>query len=123
MKKLSYLTLLLGAVLGGQPVYAEQTIAQQTKAQTQSQKAQGIWIDVRSAEEYQSGHLQGALNVSHGEIATQIAKISPNKDEPIHLYCRSGRRSELALIELKKLGYTNVTNHGGYAELIQKGLK
>lgn len=77
MKKLSYLTLLLGAVLGGQPVYAEQTIAQQTKAQTQSQKAQGIWIDVRSAEEYQSGHLQGALNVSHGEIATQIAKISP----------------------------------------------
>lgn len=91
--------------------------------QTQGQKAKGIWIDVRSAEEYQAGHLEGALNVPHTDIAAHIAKISPNKDEPINVYCRSGRRSELALNELKKLGYTNVTNQGGYTELLQKGFK
>ena len=42
---------------------------------------------------------------------------------PINLYCRSGRRAEAALTELKNAGYTNVTNHGGYEDLVKKGLK
>ena len=94
-------------------------------AQTAAQpaRAQGVWIDVRSAEEFNEGHLQGAVNVPHDQIASQIARISPDKTAPVNLYCRSGRRAEAALQELKKMGYTNVTNHGGYQDLLNKGVK
>lgn len=79
--------------------------------------------DVRSAEEYNAGHLMNAINIVHTDIKNQIANVAPNKDEPIHLYCRSGRRAEIALQGLKELGYTNVTNHGGYDDLVKQGLK
>ncbi|HDL5969248.1 TPA: rhodanese-like domain-containing protein, partial [Mannheimia haemolytica] len=61
--------------------------------------------------------------VTHTEIAQRIAEVAPDKNQPIHLYCRSGHRAEAALNELKKLGYSNVTNHGGYDDLIKAGLK
>ena len=92
-------------------------------AAQQPARAQGVWIDVRSPEEFNEGHLQGAVNVPHEQIASQIARISPDKNAPVSLYCRSGRRAEVALQELKKLGYTNVTNHGGYQDLLNKGVK
>ena len=96
--------------------------AAQTAAQ-QPARAQGVWIDVRTPEEFNEGHLQGAVNVPHDQIASQIARISPDKKAPVNLYCRSGRRAEAALEELKKLGYTNVTNPGGYQDLINKGIQ
>ena len=86
-------------------------------------RAKGVWIDVRSADEFKQGHLSDAINVPHDKIAQQIAQIEPNKNAPINLYCRSGRRAEVALQELKKLGYTQVINHGGYDDLIKQGLK
>ena len=89
----------------------------------QPEKAKGIWIDVRSAEEFNSGHLQNAVNIPHDQIIEGIKSVSSDKNAPINLYCRSGRRAEVALNELKKAGYTNVTNHGGYDDLVKKGLK
>lgn len=91
--------------------------------QSTDNKAAGVWVDVRSADEYRAGHLAGAVNIVHGNIASQIVNVAPNKDTPIHLYCRSGSRAEVALQTLKKLGYTNVKNHGGYDALIKQGLK
>lgn len=119
MKKLALFSALLAAIAMPFMVNANQA---QTTEQTQT-KAKGIWIDVRSAEEFAQGHLFGAVNLSVSEIGDKIAQVSPNKDEPIHLYCRSGRRAEEALNELKKLGYRNVTNHGGYGDLIKQGFK
>ena len=89
----------------------------------QPEKAKGIWIDVRSAEEFNSGHLQNAVNIPHDQIIERIKSVSSDKNAPINLYCRSGRRAEVALNELKKAGYTNVTNHGGYDDLVKKDLK
>ncbi|NYA25614.1 rhodanese-like domain-containing protein [Haemophilus haemolyticus] len=89
----------------------------------QPEKAKGIWIDVRSAEEFNSGHLQNAINIPHDQIIEGIKAVNSDKNAPINLYCRSGRRAEVALNELKKAGYTNVTNHGGYDDLVKKGLK
>lgn len=117
MKKLVWiLTLAMTLPLN---VNAEQVV----KQQVQTIKAEGIWIDVRSAEEFQQGHLEGAINIEHTEIANKISQIAPDKNQPINLYCRSGRRAEVALNELKKLGYSNITNHGGYEDLIKSGLK
>ena len=76
-----------------------------------------IWIDVRSSEEFQAGHLPGAHHIVHTEIADKIAQVTQDKNAEIKLYCRSGRRSGLAEAELKKLGFTNVQNAGGYEAL------
>lgn len=95
-------------------------------AQSQTEAAareKGVWIDVRSAEEFRQGHLQGARNVPVQELAAKIQSISPDKNAPVHLYCRSGSRAQAALNLLKQAGYTNVHNHGGYEALRQKGLK
>lgn len=86
-------------------------------------KPAGVWIDVRSAEEYAKGHFQSAVNVPHETIANHIKMIEPNKNAPIHLYCRSGRRAEVARKTLLDMGYTNVINHGGYQALYDKGYR
>lgn len=79
--------------------------------------AEKIWIDVRSADEFQAGHLKDALNIPHTEIAARIHEVTQDKNAEIELYCRSGRRSGLAEAELKKLGFTKVHNAGGYEAL------
>ncbi|XXQ68012.1 rhodanese-like domain-containing protein [Neisseriaceae bacterium B1] len=90
---------------------------------TQAPRAAGLWIDVRSPEEFQAGHLRDAVNIPVEQVAANIASVAPDKNAPINVYCRSGRRSEIALQELKKLGYTNVTNQGGYQDLLNKGIQ
>ena len=72
-----------------------------------------VLIDVRSAEEFASGHLQGAVNIPHDRIAEEIGAVAADKTARIILYCRSGRRAETALNALKAIGYENVSNYGG----------
>ena len=90
---------------------------------SQTIKNSGIWIDVRSPEEFAEGHLEDAINIPHDQIVAKITEISADKNAPLNLYCRSGRRAENALQELRKLGYTNVINHGGYQELLSKDVR
>lgn len=97
--------------------------SQAHNAPAEVKRAEGIWIDVRTPEEFQAGHLQDAVNIPHEQIAAQIASVAPDKNAPIHLYCKSSRRAGIALEELKKLGYTNLTNHGGYEDLIKQGIR
>lgn len=72
-----------------------------------------IIVDVRSKEEFLSGHIKDAM---HCDVET-IRKNAPNvlKDKDLHyfLYCQSGYRSSVAQAELKRLGYTKVDNLGG----------
>ena len=122
MKKL--FTAVLSATAIAVPFFASANTAPQTEqSAVQPVKAKGVWIDVRSAEEFNAGHLQDAVNIPHDQILARIQAVSPDKNAPVNLYCRSGRRAEAALTELKNAGYTNVTNHGGYEDLVKKGLK
>ena len=73
-------------------------------------------IDVRTAGEFESGHIEGALLIPYDVIAARIAEVTPDKEARIALYCRSGRRSGIALKTLTEMGYTKVTNEGGFAE-------
>ena len=59
-----------------------------------------MWIDVRTPQEFRSGHLQGAINIPVQHIRAGIAAASPDKNAPLNLYCRSGRRVEAAMQEL-----------------------
>lgn len=121
MKKLSVMCVAMMALLSTQAVVAE-TLPQVQKV-AQTKKAKGIWIDVRTAEEFKTGHIQGALNIPVEQLKQKINQISSNKNAPIHLYCRSGRRAEVAAQTLREMGYTNVVNHGGYQDLLQRGIR
>ena len=72
-----------------------------------------IIIDARTQEEYDQGHIPGAILIPEYEIADRAEKELPDKDQLILVYCRSGRRSKIAAKELVKLGYTNVKEFGG----------
>ncbi|MBF1244796.1 MAG: rhodanese-like domain-containing protein [Haemophilus parainfluenzae] len=122
MKKLLAAAISAVAITTSFVAYAN-TAPQTEQSAVQQEKAKGVWIDVRSAEEFNTGHLQGAVNIPHDKIIEGVKAIGSDKDAPINLYCRSGRRAEAALTELKNAGYTNVTNHGGYEDLVKKGLK
>ena len=72
-----------------------------------------IIIDAREQDEYDEGHIPGAVLIPYGEIADRAENELPDKDQLILVYCRSGRRSKIAAEELVKLGYTNVKEFGG----------
>ena len=72
-----------------------------------------IIIDARTQEEYDQGHIPGAILIPEYEIADRAEKELPDKDQLILVYCRSGRRSKIAAEELVKLGYTSVKEFGG----------
>jgi len=89
----------------------------QNEVQEKVTAGQGIVIDVRSAEEFNAGHLEDAVNIPHTEIGSRIVDYVKDKDTEISLYCRSGRRSGLAQTKLLEMGYRNAVNAGGYEEL------
>ena len=72
-----------------------------------------IIIDVRTQEEYDEGHIPGAVLISHEEIAEKAEDVLTDKDQLILVYCRSGRRSKIASEALVELGYTNIKEFGG----------
>ena len=72
-----------------------------------------IILDVRTQEEYDQGHIPGAAQISHEEIAEKAEKVLTDKDQLILVYCRSGRRSKIASEALVELGYTNIKEFGG----------
>ena len=77
-------------------------------------KEVGLLIDVRDGEEYVTGHVAGAVNVSRGTLEFQIWKLvggseKPNYNTKMMLYCGSGARCALAAKTLVDLGFANVT--------------
>jgi phage shock protein E len=90
---------------------------------TNQVSAKEFWIDVRTAEEFNAGHLKAATHIPYEEIAARIGEVTSDKNDVIRLYCRSGRRSGVAMETLQAMGFKNATNEGGYEDLLGKGLK
>ncbi len=72
-----------------------------------------IILDVRTQEEYDKGHIPGAILIPNTEIEDRAEEVLPDKDQLILIYCRSGRRSKMAAEILVELGYTNIREFGG----------
>lgn len=72
-----------------------------------------IILDVRTEEEYNSGHIENALLIPDSDIESQAPTALTDKEATILVYCRSGRRSALASKKLSDLGYTNIYDFGG----------
>ena len=72
-----------------------------------------VILDVRTQEEYDQGHIPGAIVISHEEIMEKAEDVLTDKEQLILVYCRSGRRSKIAAEALVELGYTNIKEFGG----------
>ena len=72
-----------------------------------------IILDVRTKEEFDQGHIPGAILIPNTEIEARAEEKLTDKDQLILVYCRSGRRSKLAAEILVELGYTNIKEFGG----------
>ena len=72
-----------------------------------------ILLDVRRDDEFEEGHIPGAINIPNESIGTEEIAELPDKNQTIYVYCRSGNRSKQALQKLVNLGYMNVIEIGG----------
>lgn len=72
-----------------------------------------VILDTRTKEEFDTGHIPGAIQISHDEVLEKAESVLVDKNQLILVYCRSGRRSKLAAEDLLKLGYTNIKEFGG----------
>ena len=119
MKKLTI--LLLAAILltaCGQSNGKEQEAmymnitAQEAKTIMDTEEGYVI-LDVREQDEYDAGHIPGAILIPYTQIEEKANEMLPDQDRLILVYCRSGRRSKIAAEALVELGYTNIKEFGG----------
>ena len=72
-----------------------------------------IILDVREQDEFDQGHIPGAILIPYTQIDFKAEDVLPDLDQLILVYCRSGRRSKIAAEALVDLGYTNIKEFGG----------
>ena len=104
-------TSIIVAEKGEKAMY-EQITAEEAKKIMDSGK-EHIILDTREQNEYDEGHIPGAILIPYTEIENKAEEMIPDKDKLILVYCRSGRRSKIAAESLVNLGYTNVKEFGG----------
>ena len=100
MKKILYLTLIIIMIAG----FASTTFGKDV--------AMPLIIDVRTVQEWDKGHLEGAILIPHDQIAERIGTIVKDKSKTIYVYCRTGRRTKIAKDALEKLGYKDIVDLG-----------
>lgn len=81
--------------------------------------ADHLLLDVRTPEEFNSGHIAGAVNISIDELAQRLNEVP--QDKPVVLYCRSGNRSNQASQILERAGYAEIYDLGGIINWAQQG--
>ncbi|MGA9174536.1 MAG: rhodanese-like domain-containing protein [Thermoactinomyces sp.] len=83
----------------------------------ESERKKYVLVDVRTDEEYEDGHIPGAIHIPHDEMEARFEELNPHKDEKILLICRSGRRSVIAANILHSKGFSQLFNlKGGMLE-------
>lgn len=112
-------TVLIAAALlfletaGAQTARSEKIRADDAKRLLETNKAT-VLADVRTQEEYDAGRIPGAILLPFDQItAASAAKALPDKNAPVIVYCRTGRRSAVAAKTLTDLGYRTVYDMGG----------
>jgi phage shock protein E len=108
--------LLACAAVAGEPAGTSAapaaTMTQEQLVEHLTKHPQHLFVlDVRTPEEYAAGHVPGAVNVPHDQLASRLAEVPKDKD--VVVYCRTGRRSTLAADVLAANGYTRVSRLEG----------
>ena len=117
MKRIRTLILAILLVLtgcGGDTVENRYQQISQEKAKEMMDTQGVIVLDVREQDEFDSGHIPGAVLLPVGTITKDTAaSVIPEPDSVVLVYCRSGNRSKTAAKALADLGYTNIFEFGG----------
>ncbi len=118
---LTVLLLLTGCT--GQPRESADDNAIQKVSYTQISQEQAVEmmalddghviVDVRRQDEYDTGHIPGAILIPNESITSERPEELPELDQIILIYCRSGNRSKQAAQKLADMGYTNIYEFGG----------
>lgn len=104
--------LFAGCSTGGNGGSYQQISQEEAKEMMDTQEV--VVLDVREQDEYDSGHIPGAVLLPVGTINEETASaVIPEKDDTVLVYCRSGNRSKTASEALAVLGYTNIYEFGG----------
>lgn len=104
-------TAILVAEKGEKAMYEQITAEEAKKIMDSGEDV--VILDVREQDEFDEGHIPGAIMIPYTEIENKAEQMLPDKDKQILVYCRSGRRSKIASESLAKLGYTNIKEFGG----------
>jgi molybdopterin/thiamine biosynthesis adenylyltransferase/rhodanese-related sulfurtransferase len=81
-----------------------------------------VWVDVRERDEWEEGHIPGAVHVPRGYLESRIEGVAPDKVAPVVLYCAAGNRSAFAAKALQELGYEHAASlHGGFTDWKRNG--
>jgi len=102
---------------------AENTRINAEKFQEKVNETPGVIIDVRTQKEYNEGHLADVnyqLNLLNGDFEASLDSL--DKEKTYYLYCRTGNRSGQATELMKKNGFENVYNIGGFQDLVEAGV-
>jgi molybdopterin/thiamine biosynthesis adenylyltransferase/rhodanese-related sulfurtransferase len=75
-----------------------------------------LWVDVREVDEWEQGHLPGAVLVPRGNLESRIERLAPDKSQAVVVYCAVGARSAFAAKSLAELGYKDVHSLAGGIE-------
>ena len=119
MKKLVFLLLAVMLLTAcGQDIENDQgavyvNITAEEAKQIMDSEEGYIILDTRTREEFEEGHIPGAVLIPHDQIKEKAEEVLTDKDQLILVYCRSGRRSKIAAEALVELGYTNIKEFGG----------
>ena len=115
MKKLLLCGLLLLCGCASLPIAFDtyQSITMDEAMAQYQNEPNAVLLDVRTYEEYEAGHIPGAINITNENIQAGTYVLRGSKDQIIYVYCRSGNRSKQASEVLAKDGFTNIIECGG----------
>ena len=111
-------SVTLSTGIEGNAADSYRQISQETAKEMMNADDGHIIIDVRRQDEYDSGHIEGAICIPNESIDTEQPPDLPDLNQIILVYCRSGRRSKEAAQKLYDMGYTNVYEFGGIIDWI-----
>jgi phage shock protein E len=75
-----------------------------------------VILDVRTLEEYSSGHVPGAINVPYDQVADRVEEFAAFRDADVVVYCQSGKRASMAAADLKAAGFSRVLDLEGHMQ-------
>ena len=93
-----------------------------TKAKARIESGEPVVVDVREQDEWDEGHIPGAVHVPRGHLESRIERLAPDSSRPVVVYCSAGNRSAFAAKTLAELGYEDVVSlAGGFTDWKRNG--
>ena len=105
-----------------QQVRSEISEIDATHARDRIESGEPVVVDIREQEEWDEGHIAGAVHVPRGHLESRIERLAPDPGRPVVVYCSAGNRSAFAAKTLAELGYEDVVSlAGGFTDWKRNG--